>query len=65
MNATRYICPVCHETAEWRACFECLGTGSIDLGSLDMHHCPICEAKGGYWQCPNHHNAEPVKEPSK
>lgn len=59
MTTSRYICPVCHETAEWRVCLDCDGTGSDDL-----HLCPTCDGKGGYWQCPNHHNAEPVKEPT-
>lgn len=48
-------CQICHEETEWRLCLYCDGIGSFDLGGPDKAPCHMCEAKGGWYQCPNHH----------
>lgn len=58
----RYVCPICRSVAEWRVCFECAGAGGDDMGTLDEETCYECDGDGGWWQCPNHHNADAERE---
>ena len=59
-NERRPVCPVCNEKCRWRTCWECKGEGLVSAMIADSDPCPVCDGDGGYWQCPNHHNADPI-----
>lgn len=54
-------CSTCEVRCEWRVCFDCDGTGGVDLdtGTTDEQECDTCDGRGGWEQCPQHHSSPP------
>ena len=60
------VCPKCGSLMEWRQCASSCDDGFYSSRYDDDFDeeivCPLCQGKGGYWECPLAHQHKPEGE---